>query len=114
VDVLEAIGVTLIGLVVRFGIPIVLTILIVMWLRRLDARWQLEANRTRPRAAVAAMPQVRCWEQRGCPPERRASCPAYARPDVACWQVFRGADGRLHEACLNCDVFRKAPVPAYA
>jgi len=57
VDVLEAIGVTLIGLVVRFGIPIVLTILIVMWLRRLDARWQLEANQTRPRAAVAALPQ---------------------------------------------------------
>jgi len=29
-------------------------------------------------------------------------------------EVFRGADGRLQEACLDCDVFRKAPVPAYA
>ncbi len=108
------IGVMLIGLVVRFGIPIVLTILIVMWLRRLDARWQLEANQTHPRAAVAALPQVRCWEQRGCPPERRASCPAYARPDVPCWQVFRGVDGRLQEACLDCAVFKKAPAPVYA
>ena len=112
-DVLEAVGVTLVGLVVRFGIPIVITILVVRWLRRLDARWQLEANKTRPRMAIAVL-QARCWEQRGCPPERRASCPAYARPDVQCWQVFRDADGRLQEACLDCDIFKKAPAPVYA
>jgi hypothetical protein len=114
VDTLEAIGVMLIGLAVRFVIPIVLTILIVMWLRRLDARWQLEANQTRPRGAVVPMPQVRCWEQRGCPPERQASCPAYGRPDMPCWQVFRGANGRLQEACLDCDIFKNALAPMNA
>lgn len=113
-EALEAFGALLVGLLLRLGIPLVVTALGIIWLHRLDERWQREASQRRERAAAAAVPQARCWEQRGCPPERRAICPAYARPELPCWQVFRGANGRLQEACLDCDIFKQAPAPMFA
>lgn len=110
---LDALAATLVGLLLRLGIPLLVTALIVLWLRRLDAHWQAESRQARVRVLnvdeIARCP--RCWEVRNCSPERIADCPAAARPDVPCWQAFRGADGRLLEACLNCEVFRNAPVP---
>lgn len=101
------------GLLLRFGIPVIATALVVLWLRRLDARWQVESKEVRIHVVNASeMARApRCWEVRHCPPERMADCPARAQPDTPCWQVFRGADGQLKEACLDCDVFRHAPVP---
>jgi hypothetical protein len=103
-----------IGVALRFAIPLGATIAIVWWLRRLDARWQSESQ-SRPVQVVGEWSRApRCWETRNCPPERRANCPAYARPDIPCWQVFRSADGSLKTACLTCSVFRNAPVPRLA
>ncbi|HLF27633.1 MAG TPA: hypothetical protein VJG32_14960 [Anaerolineae bacterium] len=112
----EPVVVFLAGMALRFAIPLGLTILAVWWLRRLDARWQAEAKQQRVRILnadeIARYP--RCWETRHCPPERMAACPAYAQPDVACWQVFRSASGRLKEDCLDCAVFHNAPAPHLA
>lgn len=100
------------GLLLRFGFPIAVTALIVWILRKLDARWLTEAEkvRVRPHSLGAEVRQVRCWETRECPPERRDVCPVYSQPDVPCWQIFRNDQGRLREACLDCEVFREAPV----
>jgi len=100
----------ILGLLLRIGLPVLVTVGIFYLLRRLDERWQAEA-RSLPVLNVARTP---CWEARDCPEEKQKSCPAYAQSDTPCWQVFRAKDGVLKEACLGCDVFRQARVPAQA
>jgi hypothetical protein len=108
---LMSILVVILGLLARFGIPLAVTLLIVMWMRRLDEQWKEQAQReqtfSRPRAKNSG-----CWKVNNCSPERRASCPAYSNPEMPCWQVYRAMDGHLLDTCLGCKVFRGAPVPA--
>jgi hypothetical protein len=100
-----------VGLLLRFGIPIVLTVLAAWGLRRLDQRWQAQAEHARPAplGLGAAPAEVRCWEQTDCPPEKHEGCPAFLRPSVPCWQVFREKSGELPTDCLRCGVFLHAP-----
>jgi hypothetical protein len=109
VEWLEILGAFLAGLLLRFGIPLAVTVLLAWGLRRMDSRWREEARLRQAGAVGAALRQVRCWEDKACPPERRESCPAYPQPETPCWQVFRAQDGRLREACLSCEVFLEAP-----
>ncbi len=105
-------GAVLLGVLVRFGLPIAATLLVIWFFRRLDAKWQIEAQaQLRRQMAVAAASHTPCWEQRQCSPERREMCAAYQNNHMPCWQVYRDKDGRLRESCLECDVFLAAPVP---
>ena len=111
---LEEVAVVVIGLLLRFAIPIALTVLAVWFFRRLDRRWQAEAQEhARLQMALAAAGRTPCWEQKQCSPERREKCLAYQQQGVPCWQVFRDKDGNLRPACLECGVFVTAPAPAY-
>jgi hypothetical protein len=94
------------GLLLRLGLPIAVTILLLAWLRRLDKRWQKEA------LALPVVPAGKlCWEIKGCSEDKKKNCAAAAQPKTPCWQVFRTRDGVMKETCLGCDVFRQAPVP---
>ncbi len=97
------------GLLLRFGIPVMLTGLLIGLLRWLDHRWRTEGEAQRPLAA-AVQQQPSCWEIRNCPAEMRAQCPVYRNNHLPCWQVMRATTGRLPERCLDCPVFRNAPV----
>jgi hypothetical protein len=99
----------LLGTLLRIGIPVAVTILVIALLRRLDRRWQKQ-NLALPVVAAGTRP---CWEIKGCSEEKRKGCAAAAKPDVPCWQVFRSKNGTLRENCLGCDVFRQAPVPVH-
>ncbi len=112
-DQLSDIAALLLGLLLRYGVPIGITALLAWMLSRLDARWQEQADRRQvPLSTLGAeVRQVRCWETTECSRDQRENCPAYAEPDVPCWQVFRKRDNRLREACLTCHVFLAAPVP---
>lgn len=114
----------LIGFLVRIAVPVGITALVAWLLRRLDARWQAEAEENARKSAASAAASVspsqngrgvgeglRCWEIRGCSPERRESCVAYLHPEIPCWQAFRAPTGQLREGCLDCEVFRDAPLP---
>ena len=92
--------------VLRIGIPILITALIVLWLKELDLRWRAEGS-----LEAEEEPQVPCWEVRKCPPQLLEHCPAYADKTAPCWQVFRAREGQLRQACLSCTVFRNAPAP---
>lgn len=110
-DALETFGILILGILVRFMIPIGVTALLVWFFRKLDQQWQEEAKQ----ASVQAMPKnPGCWKINKCSAEQRAKCLAYANPDKPCWQVYRGSDGLLQDKCLGCDVFKKAPVPVLA
>jgi hypothetical protein len=104
---LSAVLALLVGVAVRLAIPVLLTLLGVMLLRRLDAHWQQQAAEEAPRR----IEKPACWDTKQCTPERRATCPGYASP-LPCWQARRMANGYLREECFDCQVFRKAPVPA--
>jgi len=100
------------GLLLRIGVPLVITALLVWFLKRLDARWQKqieEENASLPRVSLASNPG--CWKIKDCSPEMKAGCPAMARLDTPCWQVLRERNGTLKQGCLGCRVFREAPVP---
>jgi hypothetical protein len=112
-DGLTSVLAVLAGILLRFGVPILVMIAAVYFLRRLDIRWQEEARQQLPKVPVYA-PQIPCWEAKGCPPEKRQHCAEFLNPEIPCWQQFRGNDGQLKEDCLDCNVFHNAPVPVIA
>jgi hypothetical protein len=103
---METVLAFVLGLLLRIGIPVGVTILVISLLRRLDKRWQADAL-----SVPLAAPKKPCWKFKGCTEEKRKNCPAAAQPKVPCWQVFRAEDGVMKEDCLGCEVFRQAPVP---
>ncbi|HHY55997.1 MAG TPA: hypothetical protein GYA08_11230 [Chloroflexi bacterium] len=118
--IIEALALAVLFLL-RLGVPIAITAAIVWGLRRLDARWQAEAEAQRatravldglaPAAAVtsplaAARP---CWEYNHCPPEKRQHCPACALTDIPCWMARLRAEGKLPGRCYGCALFRTRP-----
>ncbi len=99
--------------VLRFGLPVLATVLICRFFQRLDARWQAEAAKYQQiNREKGLVPAIRCWVFNDCPEEQRAGCQAYQEQHVPCWQHFRAEGGELKEGCLGCGVFRGATVPA--
>ena len=93
------------ALVVRLALPIGITLVLVFFLHKLDARWQEEAQHKFP-----PVEKLECWEIEGCSAEQRKNCPAFSSSQP-CWQVYRRPNGKLNEKCLTCKVFIDAPIP---
>lgn len=93
------------GFFLRLAIPIVGTLLLVVILRKLDERWQAEAERQ-----PMPMDKPECWKIKGCAAEQIENCPAL-KSSLPCWQVYRLPNGYLNEECISCKVFVEAPVP---
>mgnify|MGYP001412411865 CR=1 FL=1 len=100
--------VILIGLLLRFGLPLAITVAVVVILRKLDARWQAEAGQLPPAVEVE---KISCWDVKNCTPEQMSKCPAPTSTQP-CWQIHRQMNGYLHERCLTCEIFNQAPLPA--
>ena len=100
------------GLLLRLGIPIVVTAILVVALRRVDQRWQHEAEQgIVPEVSKKSMfSQFQCWMTHNCPEENRDDCPAFIENNKPCWQVFRNGAGELRQRCLDCPVFINVPV----
>ncbi|MFH2039727.1 MAG: hypothetical protein ABIJ65_09870 [Chloroflexota bacterium] len=100
----------IVGLVLRIGLPIAATALVIFFLRRLDNRWRTEARQNL--LVQVDAPTQHCWDVKKCSQEQRRNCPASKNTSIPCWQVFRSEQGILKETCLGCDVFRQAPLMA--
>ncbi len=85
-------------LLVRLGIPLLISLGIGYWLVQLDNRWRI------------ADAGQRCWDVKKCPPEQRSRCTAYQHPDIPCWAIVRATEGQLRPQCVGCPAF--APRPA--
>lgn len=102
----NAIFAVLLGLFVRLGLPLLVTMLIVILLRALDNRWQKEAEKER---GLLVKDETPCWKEQGLSiTEIKAKAAASGKP---CWQIHRLSNGYLREACLDCDLFLDAPIP---
>lgn len=97
------------GLLMRLGLPIEVTLVIIYFLRKLDQHWQAEAEEEL-KAHATAIEKPQCWKIKNCSPEQRQACTAFISTKP-CWQVFRLPNGYLREECLICKVFRNAPIP---
>ena len=96
----------------RFGIPVGITLLVCRLFRNIDSKWREEGNTYLQKIGKkGVVPIVRCWILNDCPEEKRESCLAYQEQNVPCWQQFRSRNGELKEQCFGCGVFRGAPVP---
>jgi hypothetical protein len=93
------------GLLLRLAIPILGTLILVYFLRKLDAHWQTEAEHL-----PVTIEKVECWKVNGCSEEQRKNCVAASSP-LPCWQVYRRPNGYLQEKCIACKVFTNAPRP---
>ncbi len=107
-EILNTLLVILSGLFLRLALPIAVTIGLISVLRKLDARWQLEARQL----PVLPLELTRCWEIKNCPPDQRAACAA-GQSNNPCWQERRLKNGYLAEECLDCEVFETAPIPPH-
>jgi hypothetical protein len=96
----------LVGLFMRFAIPIIGTIILVYFLRKLDAHWEAEAE-----LIPLPVEKIECWKIKGCSEEQQKDCIASSSP-LPCWQVYRRPNGYLQEKCISCEVFTNAPIPA--
>lgn len=105
-DTLTSFLAVLAGLFLRLAIPIAGTVILIYFLRKLDAQWQTETELPQPSAQ-----KVECWRIKGCAPEQQANCAAASSP-LPCWQVHRRPNGYLREECISCGVFIEAPLPA--
>ena len=102
------------GLLLRFGIPIGITVLLVYALRRLDQKWQREVElEAQPELElhVSLFDKIRCWATNECSQENRETCPAFIERGRPCWQVHREVSGEMQSKCLDCPVFQAAPIP---
>ena len=104
---LEALPTILTTIGIRFIVPIVVTIGIIYFLRKLDAHWQAEAKEL----TLPVFEGPRCFDVKRCTPEQMANCSA-ANQTEPCWQVFRQENnGLLKEECLSCGYFTNVIVP---
>jgi hypothetical protein len=93
------------GFLLRLAIPIAGTVILIYFLRKLDAHWQAETQLP-PKPAQT----VECWKIKGCSPAQKRKCPAASSP-LPCWQVLRQPNGYLQEECISCKIFIDAPIP---
>ncbi len=108
---LEGILAVIIGIILRFGLPLLITALIVVALKRVDASWQAEIDERRIQSLKGMeVEQVQCWTISSCPEIKREECVAYQIRSVPCWQHFRNGRGELREDCLECEIFRITPI----
>jgi hypothetical protein len=104
---MTSIFVVLAGFLIRIAIPLLLMLALVYLLRRLDARWQMEALYRQKLDADET--QEHTWELKDCSIEGALQWPAL-QSSQHCWQVLRKSNGTIHEECLRCKVFRAAPI----
>lgn len=93
------------GLLLRLAIPILGTVLLVYLLRKLDRRWQAEAE-----LHQQVMEKAECRKIKGGTPQPMDNGEEN-KFAVPCWQANRLPNGYLSEECLSCQVFTEAPVP---
>src|SRR5215207_4244166 len=93
------------SVLLRLAIPIAGTAILIHFLRKLDVRWQTEAQ-----LQPLSVQNPECWKIKGCSAQEQKNCPARTS-SLPCWQVYRLPNGYLREECLSCNVFIDAPIP---
>lgn len=84
--------------VLRIGVPILITILLGKWVER-KLKERDAARRRVPKNAAY------CWEREQTPETRRAQRAAEQRPDLPCWLALQVC-GITYRGCQTCHKFK--------
>lgn len=106
------------GILLRFGVPIGLTVLLARFLRKLDARWRDEAEQKAAEAILQSQRQTLlnlwleqpCYTIKNCSAQQKENCRAFSQIEKPCWEIQK-SNGSLSKACLECE-YRKELVLA--
>ncbi len=95
--------------VLRIGVPLLITLMIGAWLRRL-----LEEHEPQPAEELARLgPDQHCWDVKRSAETDRAKTLAAQRPDLPCWLAMQVGGAPLSDMCRSCPVYaRQSAVPA--
>jgi hypothetical protein len=104
----------LLGVLLRFAVPITITFLIARVLRNLDRKWREEAKLEQDQSRLVfanLFQQQPCWDYNHCSGIRKAECLAYNQKQVPCWELHR-RNGSLSTACKTCNYRQQILIPA--
>ncbi len=96
--------------VLRIGVPLIITLMLGAWLKRLLEKEDAEEQ---PQSAVTPVGSngKHCWATSKTPETEQAKAIAATRPDLPCWLALQVAGSGLREACYNCPLYTAhAPV----
>jgi hypothetical protein len=97
------IGMYLVGLFLRFGIPLGLTIILAWILKNLDLQWLEEREREPIESRIEDEGQSQgCWVLQNFSHE----VSAINGHQDACWKVRMRIEGKLPDECLDCAYFK--------
>lgn len=82
-------------IVLRVGVPILITLFIGKWIQRKMAEIDLREQRAR-------MGEPYCWDTRSTAQTQRAKIAAAAHPELPCWLAVQSTGEGVTEACFNC------------
>lgn len=110
--------------VLRLAVPLAIVLLVGYWLRRLDARWQAEAQAQREARLArqaTAQPEIEllkvikepCWVIKACPETVYRQCPAYHNPDIPCWMARFRVEEIIPAKCYRCTLFSQRQAEKY-
>ena len=98
----------------RFGLPIGVTIAVCWMLQKLDRYWQKSIGEGQESVKFGQLTNLlNCWSIKNCSEENKNQCLAFQNPETPCWQHFRLKDGNLQNRCIGCAVFRSTPAPSF-
>jgi hypothetical protein len=63
-----------------------------------------------PQPGLVLIDGRHCWDVKGCSEQSKAKCPATQHPDMPCWQARMESEGRMPDACPDCDIFQRYPL----
>ncbi len=100
--------------VLRLGVPVAFTLAVCFLLRKLDRKWEEEAQHQPVPvqasddgdASSEATRSLPCWLIKGCGSERYEGCPAYQNRSLPCWLARLRVEGRIPQTCSSCSLFR--------
>ncbi len=96
--------------VLRIGVPILITLMIGAWLRRI-----LEKEEDKPQQAAQPATYKHCWETSGTEQAQQARAIAETRPDLPCWLALQVKGSGLKESCYSCPLYTQhAPAAAHS
>ena len=94
----------LVGLFLRFGVPLGLTLFLAWLLKNIDIQWLEQTNGKSDRGeAEPPLLVMGCWILHNF---RNESSPAYELGEV-CWKLRMRFEGNLPDECLDCEYFEK-------
>lgn len=111
--------------ILRLGVPLAIIVLIGYGLRKLDAKWQAEAQarleaeqaatqeKSEPDLEFYTVIDPPCWVQKNCPDTLVSKCPAFQNRSIPCWMAWYRAEGRIPDRCYGCKLFSRRQAEKY-